>query len=541
MKRKDLTNLVLLGDPGSGKSIISQYLLLNYNGLFSCKNNENKKPIEKAMVFFISIREFNSEINKKTKITVKDFISYQINEVLQKTAPIGFVEYWLNSGNALTIFDGLDEVILLEDRLKIRKLVTAFSSDFPNSRCLATSRVVGYTDAMLDKNIFLHFLIRGYDNEQKIEFVNKWYSEREDNLQFRKASIRGLLEALKEPHVAELAENPLMLTIMALVHKAEYDLPKQRSLLYDKCVEAFIINRNKAKDLLFYDENDMKAFHEFLGYTMQERDANLAKVQIPLSSSSINTSIRTSSKGPMEVSTSELEDLLLVYLKGGEELRPEDEVIFKDQIKAFLDSASRRVGLLVERGEAVWGFGHRSFQEYFAARYISQNTNGSIELWREVEKKIEITSWIEPLKLLAGIYGFTNRKALVDFVRKIMEEHRKKDSMDNKRLILAGEIVGEVTLNDKILIRQIAGEILENFMGTSDLSAFSNLKRVINNFYQIEEVWTLFVTVLQQRIRLLEQDSTKYLQTMFYGFYVNNKYGDTWIDKEIQKMNIQSY
>jgi predicted NACHT family NTPase len=330
-----------------------------------------------------------------------------------------------------------------------------------------------------------------------------------------------------------LAENPLLLTIMALVHKAEFDLPKQRALLYDKCAEAFIVNRNKAKDLLFYDENDMKACHEFLGYSMQVKDAKISTYP-GLCKNAIEGSI----KDPMAISTNELEELLLTYLKGSEELREEDEVEVRDKIKEFLDSASRRIGLLVERGEDVWGFGHRSFQEYFAALYITQNTNGSEELWKEVQNKIEITSWIEPLKLLAGIYGFTNRKALVDFVRKIMEEHRKKDSLDSKRLILAGEIIGEVTLNDKILVRQIASDVIDNFMSTWDLSVFSNLKRVINNFYQMDDVWLNFVNILRKRIILFEMNPTKYLQTMFYGFYVDGRYDDTWIDREIEKLQI---
>jgi|GEM_PF-2381009 len=514
MQASKLKRAVVLGEPGSGKTTISQYFLLKYPKYLNTSNNNEEKRLEiRGLPFIVTVRDFASKRNKKPNLTLIEYISDEASSLLQDSLPAGFVDYWLPKEDTLTIFDGLDEVIRQEERKQISDMVTSFSKNFEKSRIVVTSRIVGYNEAPLDHNNFLHLLLKELKPIQVDTFVRNWYEQREPNLHEREIAIKGLQEALKDEHVAELAQNPLLLTIMTLVHRGEADLPKQRALLYEKCVEAFMVSRNRAKDLLSYDEKEIRACHEFLGYWMHTRAENVEG-------------------GSSVVSLEELrENLAKDVAKRHSDLGPNTSGPVLEIVDAFIDAARKRVGLIVEKGGTVWAFGHRSFQEYFAARYISQNFFGITDLWSEVGNKLSKSHWVEPLKLLAGIYGNYNRAGLDKIVEAILEEGHKIHDPTYKRLVLAGEIAGEVTLNYTQL-KQIGSETIEVLLDTHDQIVFSNCKRVLNHFSNTV-FWKYIVEELKRRTQAFHVNLSIYSGTAFHSFYISQKLGDTRIDRVI--------
>jgi len=494
-----LRRLVLLGEPGSGKSTISQFLLLNELSAGSM-----------YLPFLVMVRDFVSK--KGAEGNLLTYITNQTRSIIGGPIPPGFVEFLLANEKTLVIFDGLDEVSSPLEREQTRDLIMQFVTCFPDPNFLITSRIVGYEEGPFDPDNFLHLLLLGLEKSDVKAFVRRWYFERETNPTDRDAAIKGFLEALKDEHVAELAQNPLLLTIMALVNRGEADLPKQRAMLYNKCVEAFMVSRNRAKDLLTYDENEIRACHEFLGYWMHKRAEQ----------------VRGSFSG---VYLAELKGALI---KDMTKRRPELKLEVKEKVEEFFDAARKRVGLIVERGSSLWAFGHRSFQEYFAARYISQNTCGIEEIWEEVGDKIERSHWIEPMKLLAGIYGFTSRKTLDDLTRRIMQEHSKEDD-SKKKLFLAGEIAGEVTLIFP-LMQQIATETIELLLDTSDTNIFNNCKRMLDHFCTNSYLWSFIVKKLKERTQAFRISHYAFSGTAFYTFYSSKKLGDTRIDRVLSQL-----
>jgi hypothetical protein len=489
-----LHRIVLLGEPGSGKSTISQFIILS-----SQSHGSSMIP------FFVAVRDFVSRKDRSSGLLAH--ISAQASEVLGAQVPLGFVSYWLSKEQAFVIFDGLDEVSNPQEREETRNQIQQFISEFNNPAYLITSRVVGYEEGSFDQDKFLHLLLMDLEKEDVENFVRRWYSERESNVFDRDASIKGFLEALKDEHVAELARNPLLLTIMALVNRGEADLPKQRALLYDKCVEAFMISRNRAKDLITYDEDEIRTCHEFLGYWM-------------------HTEAEESSGSFAGVS---LADLKVALLADMQRRHPELESGLEVKVQEFIDAARKRVGLLVERGNNVWTFGHRSFQEYFAAKYISQNTCGIEQIWGEVEDKLERSHWVEPLKLLAGIFGLTSRKTLLEFVCKLIEEHSREDK-SKKKLFLAGEIAGEVSLPFPVL-QKICNETIELLLETKDSNSFNNCKRILDHFYINQILWVFIRDRLKERTSAFSLNQSFYMGTAFYDFYSMKTLGDTRIDR----------
>lgn len=496
-----LRSIVILGDPGSGKTTVSQY--------FCSAFHPSPKASDKiaGIPFHVVIRDFAARKGQNKSLTLLAYISNQITKVVDSTVPLGFAQYWLRKNGSLVIFDGLDEVIRPEERAEVRDLVTEFPKRYSDPRIIVTSRIVGYDEARLDRNKFIHFRLAKLEKPQIAAFVSNFYKEREVNLLEREAAIKGLVEALKEEYVSKLAENPLLLTIMALVHRGEADLPKRRAQLYNKCVEAFMVSRNKAKDLLSYDEYEIRACHEFLGYWIHERAERV-------------------SGGSSEVPIKDLRrNLLRNMLERHKEMSQED---CAKKVEEFIDAARKRVGLLVERGEGVWAFGHRSFQEYLAARYIFQNTFGIESLWAEIEDKVERTHWVEPLKLLAGIYGEGSR-AIDEFAVRIFDEYGKVDDPLARRLILLGDIAGEIRLKHSLL-EPLASETVKHLFNTRNYNVMASCKRILNHFYNTA-LWTHIVEQITKRARAYKFNPSLFSGTAFASFLSAGKFDDSRVDR----------
>ena len=510
MKQPKLTPIVLLGDPGSGKTTISRYLCLKHPSYVASENTCVGKNETIGIPFLVTIRDFVSEGSEEHVDALIDYISNKVRARIGKPVPTGFVEFWLSKETTLTIFDGLDEVIIPEKREKIRGLVTIFCQKYPACKILVTSRRVGYNEAPLDSNKFLHLKLSRLERSHIKSFVINWYTEREPEPTYRQQQVKGLLEALKERHVSELAQNPLLLTIMTLIHRGEADLPKQRALLYGKCVEAFMVSRNRAKDLLSYDENEIRACHEYLGYWIHTRAEETARdlLEVPI------------------------EELQKALLKNMTKRHPDSEMSPKareEKTGEFVDAARKRVGLIVERGEGIWSFGHRSFQEYFAARYISHHTFGIDNLWHEIKAKIGKSHWVEPLKLLAGIYGVSNRQALDEFANRLMEKHFETADPSLQSLVLLGEIAGEVALKYSTL-EPMADEIIKQLLDTKDYALMNDLKRILNHFYNTP-LWNRIVKQLRKRAHALNVNPSIYSGSAFYTLLVSKHFGDSRIDR----------
>jgi predicted NACHT family NTPase len=56
------------------------------------------------------------------------------------------------------------------------------------------------------------------------------------------------LQAASRGHLHELAQNPMLLTIMAIVQTYEGTLPDERAILYQRCVETLLLRWQREKE-----------------------------------------------------------------------------------------------------------------------------------------------------------------------------------------------------------------------------------------------------------------------------------------------------
>jgi predicted NACHT family NTPase len=142
---------------------------------------------------------------------------------------------------ALVIFDGLDEVFDPLRREQITRQIEAFSSRYPRARVIVTSRPVGYHRAILDAAGFAHYMLQDLDRDQIETFTTAWYrsSWPSNSAEAMRLNERLLGAVDSSAAVAELAGNPLLLTILAIIGRRR-KLPRDRRNVYEHAISVLV-------------------------------------------------------------------------------------------------------------------------------------------------------------------------------------------------------------------------------------------------------------------------------------------------------------
>lgn len=391
---RDIPFLVVLGDPGAGKSTLVRYIMLT---LIECRAYE-RLGIEGSWLPILfpiaAFAEARSEQGNHDLAPLEYLSKYYKGLSQPDYGPL--FQRALLSGHALVLLDGLDEVRV--DRLDLVRCLEAFVRewDAPGNRFIATSRINGYDDAPLDEHLFLRAIVQPLDNDDIHKFTKQWsrafecagaqdlptdpliaQTELERRTQMRSSSLNEAVFANK--NVTDLARNPLLLTILALIHNQGTRLPNRRVDLYRLCVEALAETWNRARSLsgreidvyLGTEKLDERFVVNLLGpaalWIHSEQPGGLVE------------------RGDLE---RQLADILV---------KTDGLVYGKAQRLAadFIDLVRRHTGLLQERAYRRFGFLHLTFEEYLAARALLESgaVNNSYELiheycddpgWREV-------------------------------------------------------------------------------------------------------------------------------------------------------------
>ncbi|MFQ5615950.1 MAG: NACHT domain-containing protein, partial [Anaerolineales bacterium] len=97
------------------------------------------------------------------------------------------------------------------------------------------------------------FVARRAERQEDYSLVDYLYTQARENLLldlqpgFFESEENLTQTLITEPRIRDLATDPLMLTIIALVHRIEAELPDKRVKLYDKCVTALVETWEKVK------------------------------------------------------------------------------------------------------------------------------------------------------------------------------------------------------------------------------------------------------------------------------------------------------
>ncbi len=381
----------LLGDPGSGKTTFTNYLALCLAGEMLGLSRANLAMLGEAwtpgalLPVRVVLREFAAQLNSGAAHDGRlwDFIVRRLGQNLAGFAP--FLQKHLLEAGGLLILDGLDEVPEANQRrVTVKQAVVAFRRQFPRVRILLTSRTYAYQRQEWRLPDFAEAVLADFDPEQIDAFVDRWYVHM---AQVRRGltDAPGRAELLKQTirhhrYLAELAPRPLLLTLMASLHAWRGGhLPEDRQQLYEESVDLLLDIWEQPK--VIYDEAgkpivQVESAAEWFRAPREQVRKALDQLAFQVHGEQATLS------GAADIDEARLVNALW-RAANNPDLRPQRVVEY----------IRDRAGLLTNRGEGVYSFPHRTFQEYLAARHLTVDNfpaqlvrlvRGDTERWREV-------------------------------------------------------------------------------------------------------------------------------------------------------------
>lgn len=389
---------VLLGEVGSGKTTFVSYLTYRLADSFV-----NSTPMIDVPAIFrgrlpirVVLRKTIPHIDVNEGKGDAEIIWNTLRDEFQRYLGASSAEKlascfpaWLRGRRLVVLFDGLDEIPETK-RDRLLEALQAFLKTLPDACwAMVTARPYSYAAPRWNLPGFRVWELAEFDQSQIKNFVEHWYQAVRpvfnwDEQEALRRSER-LVDAVEEQsYLVGLAKRPLLLTLMATLHSSWGHLPDDRANLYEEAVKLLLSRwqsgRMPDKDdgatsmgrALGLPENCIRLALERLAYRTHERQWR----------EHANTGIGGLADIP-------LNDVF----RGFDDCTPDDL-----NPRVLVRYLQNRAGLLIEREEGIYTFPHRSFQEYLAACYLTNQVEYSKELYNLVCQDVD---WWREVALLS--------------------------------------------------------------------------------------------------------------------------------------------
>lgn len=382
--------LVLLGDPGSGKSTFVNFVALCLAGEELGRSEANldcltaplpdndgddqdeRQPWSRGKLLPVRVilRDFAARGLPLPNQPATAESLWQFIEADLKSCALGdyapHLRRELLEQGGLLLLDGLDEVPEADRRREqIKHAVEDFARTFSRCRVLVTSRTYAYQQQAWRLPGFAEAVLAPFSTGQIRRFVDRWYAHIAQVRHLHTDDAQGRAELLKRAifssdRLRALAERPLLLTLMASLHAWRGgSLPEKREELYADTVSLL---------LDWWERQRVVRDAQGTVVMMQPSLAEWLRVDREKVRGLLNELAYQAHAGqPDLVGTADIpeEKLVsgLVRLSENPDVKP----------ARLVEYLRDRAGLLVPRGVGVYAFPHRTFQEYLAACYLTDH------------------------------------------------------------------------------------------------------------------------------------------------------------------------
>jgi hypothetical protein len=411
--------VVLLGDPGSGKTSLLKYLVLRW-----ATQGQGRLPL------WVDLKEYAQQ-----PVGLKQYLESGLTAFGLDARN---VDEQCRSGQAALYLDGLDEIFHAPTRGAVIEQIAAFSARYPQAPVVVTSRIIGYEPERLRNAGFTHATLEDFDDEQVLAFLQNWHTVAEDDPKERARLQDRLKVAVKESRaIRELAGNPLLLTMMAILNRNQ-ELPRDRVELYREASRVLLHEWDASRSLLPVDT-----------FARQEKEALLREL----------AGAMQQTEGGLAGNLIERQCLIGIFRKFLTNLGIQDSYV---KAESLVRQLTERNFILCYAGADRFAFVHRTFLEYFCAAWFVEQFEKHHTLSLE-QLRLDVfghhwrdENWHEVLRLIAGMVGEKQSGELIAF---LMSLDGRSHELAN--LMLAAGCLSEVR-NRRAIERQDRA-LLERF------------------------------------------------------------------------------
>ena len=468
--------IYIVGGAGYGKSLFLKKLCADPNILINFETNPKLiicgdiKRMIRLDGSFRSMEEFLEEC----------FTNGSLKRI--SDLPSDFLKNCLSQGRCMILLDALDEVGN-DQRNKLHNLIVSYFKAYPGNKICITSRERGFIPCTNIKCYYIQPITK-FDVEQYVDnFIKLKKFNPDDKTDFI-GQATGLVEK-------GFIEGFLTLSLLLAIYRNEEELPTNKLNLYQKCFEYIATSREKNKRLLRNSKTGEEYNWRILGRFMTDATfMGLACLGTP---------------NNKDISEEEISKLMLDL----HERRFDNEVECKMATEMFLQFCSDRTEIFVPSSNSnlYYRFFHRSFYEYFYAKYIETYTRDVSETLDKL-KIFDIDS--EIYELLVTLYEQRTPQYLQELVSKAFEN--AGEEINKHETIAQGVdvlVMFMSVLEDKKFNRKFIELFLEKGNAISDLPlkvSFGKISTVLmrDKEFFIEQICTKQIISKQINKKILE-------------------------------------
>lgn len=251
------------------------------------------------------------------------------------------IRQWLKKGLVAFVFDGFDEVII-ENRQAFLDWICDIQISVDCCPVILTSRPLtsGHLKQLDEK--WHKWQLEPFDKARIVEYIQRWHTHTPLSLDAEnKIEPTKLVETWqKDPVIAPLTSNPLLLSTLLMVHHLDGRLPTGRAKLYERYIEGMLG--------LWDDRRNVSTTITEL--TLPQKRQVLQRFALHMHFQGIDSI--------------EEEEALNLFAQICEDLK------LKLSAPEVLDLLRERSGLIV--GPGVYNFAHKSIGEFLVAECVVQ-------------------------------------------------------------------------------------------------------------------------------------------------------------------------
>lgn len=246
----DHKHLVILGEPGSGKSLFIQALALSFSGNRWAKSTIDRIPLKFPVVIDLRvydeskfIADFSSEI--VAYIGQFDVTSTEKSKEIAKV----LINKWIDEGEFAILLDGLDEIAIETRRIVVDR-IAAFSNTPAGlkTHVIITSRLEGYGLTIIQNKTFGHCMICPFNSANEVlPFAISWLQKMKDlnEKEATEQSNRICNQFINGSLGNSLLCTPLLIRLALITWDAEAATTLNRTKLYQRYINHVVLHRGR--------------------------------------------------------------------------------------------------------------------------------------------------------------------------------------------------------------------------------------------------------------------------------------------------------